>query len=112
MRMLRWTLGFTRLDRIRNTSIRQQLGITAITEKCRNIDYAGTDTYCANPSTVASLAYNLHVDGRRPQGRPKQRWQDTINNDLKTTGLQPSDANDNYGDHAATEQTSHQWDKC
>jgi len=33
MRMLRWTLGFTRLDRIRNTSIRQQLGITAITEK-------------------------------------------------------------------------------
>jgi len=51
-------------------------------------------------------------DGRWPQGRPQQRWQDTINNDLKTTGLQPSDANDNYGDHAATEQTPHHWDKC
>jgi len=29
MRMLQWTLGFTRLDQIRNTSIRQHLGITA-----------------------------------------------------------------------------------
>ena len=80
--------------------------------KCRNIDYTGMDTYCANPSTVASLAYNLHVDGCQPQGRPKQRWPETINKDLRKTGLQPLMlTTDNYGDHTPTERTLHQRDK-
>jgi len=77
MRMLQRTLGFTQLDRIRNTSTRQQLGTTAITEKMQEqITVVRTHVLRANPSTVASLAYNLYVDGRWPQGRPKQIWQD------------------------------------
>jgi len=65
MRMLRCALGFTRLDRIRNTSIRQQLGITAITEKMQEhrLRWYG-HVLRANLSTVASLAYNMHVDGK------------------------------------------------
>jgi len=62
MRMLHWTLDFTRLDRIKNTSIKQQLGITAITEKMQEhrLRWYG-HAQRANPSTVASLAYIMHV---------------------------------------------------
>jgi len=64
MRMVRWTLGFTSMHRIRNTSVRQQLGISAITEKMQEhrLRWYG-HVLCTNPSTVASLAYNIHVEG-------------------------------------------------
>ena len=35
MRMLRWTLGFTRINRIRNTTVRQEKGVIPITERMR-----------------------------------------------------------------------------
>ncbi|VDO68219.1 unnamed protein product [Heligmosomoides polygyrus] len=34
-KMLRWTAGVTRLDRVRNDSIRQRFGVTSIVEKLR-----------------------------------------------------------------------------
>ena len=54
----------------------------------------------------------MHVDGRRPQGRPKQRWQDTVNNGLRKTGLQPTDANNRQlWRSSPTERAPHQRDK-
>ncbi|KAK6023002.1 hypothetical protein OSTOST_11279 [Ostertagia ostertagi] len=37
----------------------------------------------AAPDTVAATAYRFEVDGKRPRGRPRQRWQDSINKENK-----------------------------
>ncbi|KAK6017636.1 hypothetical protein OSTOST_16839 [Ostertagia ostertagi] len=38
------------------------------------------------------LTLSLEVDGKRPRGRPRQRWLDTINEDMKTAQLRSEDA--------------------
>ena len=75
MRMPRWILGFTRFDGIRNTTIKQEVGVTPVTEKMREyrLQWFG-HLLRANTLTVVSIAYTMNVDGRQPCGRPKQRW--------------------------------------
>ena len=41
MRMLRWTLGFTSFDQIRNTKQIQEMGVTPITERMREYRLRG-----------------------------------------------------------------------
>ena len=36
----------------------------------------------------------MEIDGNRPRGRPKQRWSDTINADLRWLDLDSSDVED------------------
>ena len=93
MRMARWTLGISLLDHLTNDEIRRQLGITTIGDKMREnrLRWYGHVRRAA-PSSIAGAAYNVGVDGQRPRGRPKQRWQDTINADMKTIHLRPDDA--------------------
>lgn len=46
--------------------------------------FAGMDT-----STIAKTAYHLEIDGWRPHGQPKQRWQETVNKDIQIVSLRP-----------------------
>ncbi|MBN3284275.1 PMS1 protein, partial [Polyodon spathula] len=39
-------------------------------------------------------SYHREIDGQHPRGRPKQRWQDTINADMKISSLRPNEAQD------------------
>ncbi|VDP10957.1 unnamed protein product [Heligmosomoides polygyrus] len=39
--------------------------------------------------SVRKIGLNLNVIGKRPRGRPKQRWLDTLHTDLKITGVHP-----------------------
>jgi len=93
MKMLRWMQGLTRLDHVTNYDIRQRLSITAIEKKMREVRLRWYGHVMRKePKSVVRTALNLEPGGRRPRGRPKKRWMDTIQNDLHATNLTPEDA--------------------
>ncbi|VDP33367.1 unnamed protein product [Heligmosomoides polygyrus] len=77
-KMLRWTAGVTRLDRVRNDAIRPRFGVAPIAEKLREarLRWYG-DVLRANDDTVRKIGLNLEVPGKRHRGRPKQHLKAT-----------------------------------
>ena len=95
MKMLRWMAGVTRLDRICNEDIRNRFGVAAISDKLREtrLRWYG-HVLRAEEGTVRKVGFDLEVSGKRPKGRPKQRWLDTLHADLKLAGIHPDQARD------------------
>ena len=93
MKMLRWSLGFTRLDKKENTEIRSRYGVAPITDKIAEgrLRYFGHIKRQSDTS-VANTALTMAVPGKRPRGRPKQSWMNNIVKDLQAVGLTPDDA--------------------
>ncbi|KIH69212.1 hypothetical protein ANCDUO_00449 [Ancylostoma duodenale] len=48
----------------------------------------------SDDSSVAKSAMNITVDGSRPRGRPKTRWLDRIEEDMRLLKLTTGDAFD------------------
>ncbi|EYC40844.1 hypothetical protein Y032_0594g424 [Ancylostoma ceylanicum] len=94
-RMLRWASGITRLDHIRNEDIRKRYGLAPIQEKMREqrLRWLG-HVLRASEQSAEKIAYEFEVSGKRPRGRPKQRWTDTLRNDLKIVSLHPDQAHE------------------
>ncbi|EYB87852.1 hypothetical protein Y032_0256g368 [Ancylostoma ceylanicum] len=94
-KMLRWTAGVTRADRIRNEKISERFGIAPIADKLREtrLRWYG-HVLRANEDTICKVGLDLEVPGKRPKGRPKQRWLDTLHADLKHVGVHPDQAHD------------------
>ena len=90
-KMLRWALGHTQLDKIRNDTIRKRVGVAPITKKMRDqrLQWYG-HVYRAKDDAVAKSGMQIKPPGRRPVGRPKLRWQDTLRRDMEATGLRPA----------------------
>lgn len=67
--------------------------------------YYQTATWCGanhskndiTPESVVKIAYYQKVQGRWSLEWPKQRWQDTMNFDMKAHNLRPEMANDRAG---------------
>uniref|UniRef100_W6NIV3 Endonuclease-reverse transcriptase n=1 Tax=Haemonchus contortus TaxID=6289 RepID=W6NIV3_HAECO len=92
-KMLRWTAGVTRLDRISNDAIRERFGVAPIVDKMRDarLQWYG-HTLRAKNDSVRKISLNLDVSGKRPRGRPKQRWLDTLHEDPKAVNIHPDQA--------------------
>lgn len=95
MRILRRSLDISMLDHIHNTTIRQLAGVTPINEKMQEwrLRWYG-HIVRASPNSVIGSTYHLNVDGPRQRGRPKLRWLDTINADLRSRHLNQQQALD------------------
>ena len=95
MRMLRWSLGLTRLDHVMNINVRKRMGIAPITEKMleARLRWYGHVTR-SHENSVAKTAMRLDLPGKRPRGRPKMRWMDRINQDMKDMQVAPEDTTD------------------
>uniref|UniRef100_A0A914WDC8 Reverse transcriptase domain-containing protein n=1 Tax=Plectus sambesii TaxID=2011161 RepID=A0A914WDC8_9BILA len=95
MRMLRWSIGLTRHDRVPNTDVRRLLGVAPIQEKLREarLRWFG-HVMRSKDHSVAKTALNLQVEGRRPRGRPKKPWMDALNEDMRAAGVDPQDTVD------------------
>ncbi|VDO78660.1 unnamed protein product [Heligmosomoides polygyrus] len=39
--------------------------------------------------SVRKIGLEMEMSGKRPRGRPKQRWSDTLHRDLKVAGVHP-----------------------
>ena len=95
MKMLRWSLGKTRLDKVRNVDVRRQLGVRPITDKTRERRTRWYGHVLRRPpEEVVSLARNTLVPGAANRGRPKAQWKKTIENDLTALKLRDRDAMD------------------
>ena len=85
MKMIRWSFGHTRLDKIRNEIHRRRAGIAPIVEKAREqrLRWYG-HVMRQDKDAVARYAMEMEVkEGKRSRGRPKLRWEDVINKDMK-----------------------------
>ncbi|VDP60330.1 unnamed protein product [Heligmosomoides polygyrus] len=94
-KMLRWTAGVTRLDRVRNETKRQRFGVVPVADKLREarLRWYG-HVLRANDDTVFKIGLNLEVPGKWPRVRSKQRWLDTLHMDLMLAGIHPDQAFD------------------
>uniref|UniRef100_A0A914W724 Endonuclease-reverse transcriptase n=1 Tax=Plectus sambesii TaxID=2011161 RepID=A0A914W724_9BILA len=83
MRMLRWTCGVTRLDKI------------PIIEKAQKHRLRWYDHIERRPDDhIGKILQRMKVEGKWPRGRPKCRWMDSIRNDMTACGLTEQDTAD------------------
>jgi hypothetical protein len=115
MRMLRWTLGVTRLDRIPNDTIRQAITVAPITDKLKEtrLRWYG-HVQRREEDHLVKRAMDLVVEGKRPRGRPNLRWMDKIKAELKESGLTERDALDRakWKGKIRPADPRESWDKC
>ena len=92
--MIRWMCGTKLKDRIPSIELRARLGledISIIAQRRRlrwygHVERRGDDWI--------KKCMSLEMEESRPQGRPKKKWLEVINADLKVLGLKKEDAMD------------------
>ena len=95
MKMCRWACGKTRRDRERNENIRERMKVTNIGVRCRRarLRWFG-HVKRREESYVGRRLLSMEPPGRRGRGRPKQRWKDIINADMRAVGAKEEDVED------------------
>ena len=82
-------MGVSRLDKIRNTKIRQSLGlkynvIDKVTQK--RMRFFGHIKRMSQ-ERYRKLLLEARLEGRRPKDRPAKRWMDCIRQDIQIGGM-------------------------
>ena len=85
MSCLRQLLGISRIQKIRNTTIREKIGIQEnIVEKIRKKRLSWFGHVCRmEKSRWPYKALHTYTEGKRKRGRPRKKWQDNIKEDLE-----------------------------
>ncbi|KAK3569990.1 hypothetical protein QTP86_007894 [Hemibagrus guttatus] len=95
LKMLRFSLGVTRLDRIRNEYIRGTAHVGRLGDKVREARLRWFGHVQRRESEyIGRRMLDMKLPGRRQRGRPKRRYMDGINEDMKLVGASVEDAED------------------
>ncbi|KAK3555065.1 hypothetical protein QTP86_007988 [Hemibagrus guttatus] len=95
LKMLRFSLGVTRLDRIRNEYIRGTAHAGHLGDKVREARLRWFGHVQRRESEyIGRRMLDMELPGRRQRGRPKRRYMDGINEDMKLVGASVEDAED------------------
>ena len=95
MRMLLWMCGMTREDRISNTRIRGTVKVGEISKKKQEARHRQYGHVMRRDGTsYERRVLDMEVQGRRRRGRPKIRWRDCIQDDMREKGLDTNIASD------------------
>ncbi|KAK3535166.1 hypothetical protein QTP70_004821 [Hemibagrus guttatus] len=95
LKMLRLSLGVTRLDRIRNEYIRGTAHVGRLGDKVREARLRWFGHVQRRESEyIGRRMLDMELPGRRQRGRPKRRYMDGINEDMKLVGASVEDAED------------------
>ena len=94
MRCLRKAAGKTRMDKIRNEEIRRRVNMqpaeqTANKNKIRWWSHVKRMA----PTAPQSRALVIHPVGKRPRGRPRNRWEDDVPKWYEEVGIPMTDVN-------------------
>ena len=94
MRCLRKAAGKTRMDKIRNEEIRRRVNMqpaeqTANKNKIRWWSHVKRMA----PTAPQSRALVIHPVGKRPRGRPRNRWEDDVPKWYEEMGIPMTDVN-------------------
>ncbi|KAK3552014.1 hypothetical protein QTP70_031598, partial [Hemibagrus guttatus] len=92
LKMLRFSLGVTRLDRIRNEYIRGTAHVGRLGDKVRQARLRWFGHVQRRESEyIGRRMLDMELPGRRQRGRPKRRYMDGINEDMKLVGASVED---------------------
>ncbi|KAL1276170.1 hypothetical protein QQF64_035793 [Cirrhinus molitorella] len=87
--------GVTRLDRIRNEYIRGTAHVGHLGDKVREARLRWFGHVQRRDSKyIGRRMLDMELPGRRQRGRPKRRYMDGINEDMKLVGASVEDAED------------------
>ena len=87
MKMCRWACGHTLRDHVRNENIKERQKVESIAERYRKARlgwFGHVKRRCQD--YVGRKTLEMIPPGRRKRGRPKQRWMDCVNRDMRAIG--------------------------
>ena len=95
MKMLRWSQGKTRKDRIKNETIRGIARVTPIKSVLaqKRLSWYG-HVMRREETHITRSTLSMTVTVTRPRERPKMRWPDRLKSDMRMYGINPQMATD------------------
>ena len=95
MKMLKFTLGVTRKDKIRNKHIRSTVKVERLGMKMRKgrLRWYG-HVMRRDQEYVGRKMMEMELPGKRRRGRPKRRFLDVVKEDMKKVGVKEMDIED------------------
>ena len=98
MKMRRWACGHTLRDHVRNDNINERLKVESIAERCRKARLRWfSHVKRRYQEYVGRMTMEMVPPGRRKRGRPKQRWMDCVNRDMRAIGTTSDEVHDRTG---------------
>ena len=84
MRLVRWAMGVSLLEHRRNEEILEEAKVEAIATvmRRRRLEWFGHVKRRCETENIRPVA-EMKIEGKRPRGRPKLRWEDNVRMDLK-----------------------------
>ena len=95
MKMLRFTMGVTRKDKIRNKHIRSTVKVERLGIKMREgrLRWYG-DVMRRDQEYAGRKMMEMELPGKRRRGRPKRRFLDVVKEDMGEVGAKETDIED------------------
>ena len=96
MRMVRWAMGVSLLEHRGNEEILEEAKveqILATVMRRRRLEWIGRVNRRDETENIRAVV-EMKMDGKRPRGRPKLRWKDTVRRDLKAWSIREEWATD------------------
>ena len=92
LRMLRFSLGVTRMDKIRNKYIRGTAHVRRFGEKVREarLRWFG-HVQRRDEEYIGKKVLDIELPGKRKRGRPKRRYMDGVREDMRVVGVSMED---------------------
>ena len=92
LKMVRWALGLTRKNKIRNEYVRGTAKIAKLGDKLRNarLRWYG-HVKRRKEDYVGKRMMEVVVPGRWKRGRPRRRWIDLVKEDMERVGAREGD---------------------
>ena len=94
MKMLRFSLGVTRRNRIRNEEVRRRLKVERLSDKLREARLRWFGHVMRREETYVEERVMEIVVGKRKRGRPRRRWKDCVKEVMAVVGVTEKDAED------------------
>ena len=98
LKMVRWALGVTRKNKIKNEYVRGTAKIAKLGDKLRNARLRWYGHVKRKEGYLGKRMMEIAVPGRKKRGRPRRRWIDLAREDMERVGAKEGDEVD--------------WDKC
>ncbi|KAI5609347.1 protein kinase C-binding protein NELL2-like [Silurus asotus] len=95
LKMLRFSLGVTRMDKIRNEFIRGTAHVRCFGDKVREarLRWFG-HVQRRNMNYIGRRMLRMEPPGRRKRGRPRRRFMDVVREDMQVVGVREADVED------------------
>ena len=95
MKMLRFAMGVTRKDKIRNENIKSTVKVEQLGMKMREgrLRWYG-HVMRRDQEYVGRKMMEMELPGKRRRGRPKRRFLDAVKEDMQEVGVKETDVED------------------